>query len=404
MAPGTARNPFRIHGVVEDEYFTNRAEEVERIVKTLREPGAKLLVYGPRRMGKTSALARAASRIKAEGGYTIMADLSTASSVTDIGNRILEAAARSLGRRWRDLVQDFVERLQVTATLTPDPVAGIIIPSLDVHLRRADLDDQRNTLGNVLDAMEGMARDRDTTIGIVLDEFQEISKFGGESAEWHLRGVLQRHHHVSYVLSGSATHVIERMIDTGRAFYGLLDQLYIGPIDPSHLTRWIDSRMEAAGVATSGVGKHAIRLVGPRTGDILQLARKCFDRTRAVGTAGPPEVADAFREILEEEDDLWRSLWEQLTPHQQNVLRAVAAGTDGLTTKVTLERFSLGSSGSATNSAAALVEVGRLLKAEGGTGYGFDSPYFRGWVMLHALADIGLLPPSDFGVTPLTPP
>ena len=398
MAPGTARNPFRIHGVVEDEYFTNRAQEVERIVKTLREPGAKLLVYGPRRMGKTSALARAASRIQAEGGYAIVADLSTASSVTDIGNRVLEAAARSLGRRWRDLVQDFVERLHVTVTLTPEPVTGIIIPSLDVRLRRADLDDQRNTLGNVLDAMEGMARDRKTTIGIVLDEFQEICKFGGENAEWHLRGVIQQHQHVSYVLSGSATHLIERMTDTGRAFYGLLDQLYIGPIDPSHLACWIDSRMEAAGVATSGVGERAIWLAGPRTRDIIQLARKCFDRTRAVGTAGPPEVDDAFREILEEEDDLWRSLWEQLTPLQQNVLRAVAASTDGLTTQATLERFSLGSSGSATNSAAALVEVGRLLKAEGGSGYGFDSPYFRGWVILHTLADIGLLPPSDLGV------
>ena len=390
--------------MVEDQYFTNRAEEVERIVKTLREPGAKLLVYGPRRMGKTSALARAASRIRAEGGHAIMADLSTASSITDIGNRVLEAAARSLGQRWRDLVQDFVERLHVTVTLTPDPVTGIIIPSLDVRLRRAGLDDQRSTLGNVLNAMEGMARDRNTTIGIVLDEFQEICKFGGEDAEWHLRGVIQGHHHVSYVLSGSATHLIERMTDTGRAFYGLLDQLYMGPIDPSHLARWIDSRMEAAGVATSGVGEHAIRLVGPRTRDIIQLARRCFDRTRSVGAAGPPEVADAFGEILEEEDDLWRSLWEQLTPLQQNVLRAVAAGTDGLTTQVTLERFSLGSSGSATNSAAALVAVGRLLKAEGGSGYGFDSPYFRGWVILHTLADIGFLPPSDLGITPLTPP
>ena len=329
-----------------------------------------------------------------------MADLSTASSVTDIGNRVLEAAARSLGRRWRDLVQDFVDRLHVTVTLTPDTAAGIIIPSLDVRLRRADLDDQRNTLRNVLDAMEGMARDRKTTIGIVLDEFQEISKFGGEDAEWHLRGVIQGHHHVSYVLSGSATHVIERMTDTGRAFYGLLDQLYIGPIDPSHLARWIDSRMEAAGVATSCVGERAIWLAGPRTRDIVQLARRCFDRTRAVGTAGPPEVDDAFREILEEQDDLWRSLWEQLTPLQQNVLRAVAAGTDGLTTQVTLERFSLGSSGSATNSAAALVAVGRLLKAESRTGYGFDSPYFRGWVILHTLADIGFLPLSSL----LTPP
>ena len=241
MAPGTARNPFRIHGVVEDEYFTNRAEEVERIVKTLREPGAKLLVYGPRRMGKTSALARAASRIRADGGHVIMADLSTASSVIDIGNRVIGAAARSLGRRWRDLVQGSVERLHVTVTPIPTATSGIIIRSLDVRLRRAALECQRNPLGNVLDAMEGMARDRKTTIGIVLDEFQEISKFGGENAEWHLRGVIQQHQHVSYVLSGSATHLLERMTDTGRAFYGILAQRYMGPIDAARLAPRIAS-------------------------------------------------------------------------------------------------------------------------------------------------------------------
>ena len=52
-------NPFRIHGVVEGDYFTDRDDEIKRLVQALTEPGSKLLVYSPRRMGKTSAVMKA---------------------------------------------------------------------------------------------------------------------------------------------------------------------------------------------------------------------------------------------------------------------------------------------------------------------------------------------------------
>ena len=52
-------NPFRVHGVVEGDFFTNRTDEIDKISRALTEPGSKLLVYGPRRMGKTSAILEA---------------------------------------------------------------------------------------------------------------------------------------------------------------------------------------------------------------------------------------------------------------------------------------------------------------------------------------------------------
>ena len=79
-------NPFRIHGVVEGEYFTNRTAEIKRMVNALTEPGCKLLVYGPRRMGKTSTILQAISRINEGGQHAFLADLSTASTAVDMGN------------------------------------------------------------------------------------------------------------------------------------------------------------------------------------------------------------------------------------------------------------------------------------------------------------------------------
>ena len=153
-------NPFRIHGTVSGPYFTNREREVARFRDVLSEPTAKLVVYGHRRMGKTSALEVAARSIRDDGGHAVMADLSTASTITDLGNRILEGVATSLGRRWREVLGGLIDRFGGTLKLTSDPATGLVIPSLDVSLRDAPADAQSTTLVQVLDTIDALAADR----------------------------------------------------------------------------------------------------------------------------------------------------------------------------------------------------------------------------------------------------
>ena len=383
-------NPFRVHGIVHDEFFTNRVVELGKIRRVLREPGAKLLVYGPRRMGKTSALVRAIEQHVTEGGVAFLADVSTATTLIDIANRILDAAVRAVGKRWRDSITDFVSRIGISLTLKPDAGSGLVLPSLDVGLRSAALEDQRKSLAQTLDAINVLAGDRKTTLGVVLDEFQEINRFGGDSAEWHLRGIIQHHQHVSYVLAGSQAHIIERMLDQGRAFYGLADHLHFGPIDPDHLARWIDERLTGAGVSASGVGATIVSAAGPRTRDIVLVARECFDNRVAAGSATEADVNVAFDNVVANQAALLESVWMGLSALQQNVLRAVAADTDGLTTASSMRKYGLASSGSATNAATALINGGHLLKSDTSTGYAFDSPFLRRWVQLNTLADVGV--------------
>jgi hypothetical protein len=287
-----------------------------------------------------------------------------------------------------------VKRLGMTISLTPDPGSGLILPSLDVSLRAAPLEEQRASLARTLDSINGLAKARKSPIGVVLDEFQEIQRFGGEAGEWHLRGIIQHHQHVSYVLAGSQAHLIERMLDKGRAFYGLADQLQFGPIDPGHLSRWIDSRMTKAGVSARGVGTAIIALAGPRTRDIVQVARKCFDNCRMSGRAGEDAVRQAFDDVTTEQEALFQSIWNGLTGLQQNVLRAVAADLDGLTTQASLKRFGLTSSGAASNAASAMIQAGFLVKASSTTGYGFENPFFGHWVKRETMADLGAALPA----------
>ena len=131
-------------------------------------------------------------------------------------------------------------------------------------------------------------------------------------------------------------------------------------------------------------------IAGPRTRDVVQVARKAWDRARASGRAGPETVDAALAELVEEQHDLILTRWAAVSPLQQNVLRAVAGGSAGLTTRETIERFGLRATGTASHAAAALVEQGLLLKGETPTGYAFDSPFVREWVRSHTLVDVGL--------------
>jgi AAA+ ATPase superfamily predicted ATPase len=388
-------NPFRIHGVVAPPYFADREAEVERLERTLREAGAKLLVYGERRMGKTSAIGVAVQRVEASDGVAMIADLSTASTVTDMTNRLLDAAARRLGRRWSDVVGELIGSLGVTLKVVADPVTGLLTPSLDVGARSAPLETQRQSLARVLDTLNGMARRRGKVMGIVLDEFQEIHRFGGEEAEWHLRGVIQHHESVSYVLAGSQPHLIRRMLGKGRAFFGMLEKMEFGPIDAGLLAEWIDDRMREQGIRVAAAGEVCLRLAGPRTRDVVRLARKGYDLAVEDGKADAALLARAFEEIVDEEDGVIRSWWEGLTSHQQNVVRATAVSSAGLTTRETLRRFSLESSSAVSQAVAKFVEDGDVV-GSGARGYSLDSPFMRGWVIRNALPDLGIHLPITF--------
>jgi hypothetical protein len=100
------------------------------------------------------------------------------------------------------------------------------------------------------------------------------------------------------------------------------------------MAEWIDNRMAAAGIKVQGVGDCIVHLAGARTRDIVQVARRCYDRTAVRDQVTIKDVEHAFEDIIAEEHD--------------------------------------------------------LLKVTTPTGYDFDSPFFKGWVVRHTLSDIGL--------------
>ena len=387
--PAPPANPFRISGIVAGEHFTNRADELRRIEQALLEPGDKLLVFGRRRMGKSSTLDRAIEHVTERDAVAFRADLSGATTVTDVANRILQGTSRALGRRWLDILAGFLKSLTLRVTLSADPMTGIALPTLSLEGRIHALDEQRTSLERVLDAVDETAQQRGLQIGIVLDEFQHIHRFGGESAEWHLRSVIERHRHVAYVAAGSELSLIEAMQGEGRAFYKLFRLLHHGPIDAEHFARWIEERLAGAGLEPAGIGARIVATGGPRTRDIVELARTVYDVASPRGAIGETTLDDALREMLETNGEPFRRLWEELPPSQQNVLRAVAAGEPKLYGRGSRDRFGFKSTAEVAQAIEWLVRR-EVLTIDARTP-AFDNPFFQAWVIERALPDVGIL-------------
>ena len=82
-----------------------------------------------------------------------------------------------------------------------------------------------------------------------------------------------------------------------------------------------------------------------------------------------------------------------LSPHASrcaNLVRAIAAETHGLTTQAARKQFTLPASSNVAHALTALIEDGRVIRTRHGSGYTFDNPFVRGWVVVHALPDLGM--------------
>lgn len=374
-------NPFHIGDHVTGVFFTDRAEEVGRIVRALRE-STRLLVLGPRRMGKSSAIGVAAERARREGVLVVRADLSTASALVDVANRLLASLSR---QRPRDRLADFAAALAPHVTLSFDEGTGAPRLAFGIERRRASEEAQRRSLEAVIERLAAEVTG-EKAVAVVLDEFQAIRRFGGEPAEWQLRDLIQRHGELSFVCAGSEVSLIQDMLGKDQAFFRAFELLHVGPMDAEHLGRWIDERLTGAGVRAAGIGARAIELAGPRTQDVLQVARHVYARALDGGEARLADVDGALHDVVREEDPVIRATWQVLTTHQQNVLRAVAAGGERLFATATRERFGLPTS--STVAAAVDALEARAILYRGEDGVGFDSPFFRLWVERETLQDV----------------
>jgi hypothetical protein len=371
--------PFRIGQRVTGEFFTDRRKEVSRIRHAMSNQG-RLLVYGERRQGKSSAMQQAARRVRRDGGLVLWADVSTASGFGDIARRLIAGVPWKW--RWREELLEALARAQLLVEARTD-AAGNPVLGLGLLPRPMDpghgLDELRRVVA-VLDRLT--SRNRAVAVAVVLDEFQEVVGIQ-ERGEWILRDIIQGSGALAFVCAGSRRGIIDGVLAPAGAFHRFFEPLAFGPMDPRHLATWIESRIEQPGIECErGVGREIVTLVGGRTEDAVRLARAVFLDALRDGRAETGGVATALARAALEDHHRYQHIWNNLARSQQAVLRALASGERRLYGREARELFGLTSPGTIRNALNSLEDASLLAGSEEP---GIDDPYFRQWILLRAM-------------------
>lgn len=386
--PDSTDNPFRIGEHVTGYHFANREDEVARI-RTAMLSGSTLLVYGPRRMGKSSAITNAGelAHLARPKPIIVGVDISTATNLYDVATRLLRSLY--METRWLKLrLEDLLGGLAPRVTVKLDEHGGPPAITFGLDRRTATEEQRRRALEGVIARLSQISQDTGRPVAVVLDEFQAIGNFAGESSEWHLRDVIQRHGELAFICAGSQESLIHDLIGPRRAFYKMFDLLPLGPIGEHVFADWLEERLARGSGVEPSVGLELLRLAGPRTQDVIQVARQLYFRgiaaKRKVTTA---DVSLAVNDVVRGEMPLLRSLWNSLSGQQQDVLRVVALGVEQLYSAEVRDQYALPGTSSIHKAVEVLTQRGLLVKD--GERIVFDSPFFFEWVRSEVAGDLG---------------
>lgn len=384
-------NPFLPAVLARGAHFADREEEVDRIVRAYTSPGTRLVLYGERRMGKSSALGRAAEVAEKQGTRVAVSTFATATDPVDAARGLLLAVRDKVGRDWRQALESIVGRLQGSVVIRPGPVPDLP-PSVHFTLGVREVERDAAMVPETLNSIHAELESRDLTMAIAIDEFQRLHEWGGEDAEWALKSAIETHPRISYVLAGSQKHLIEAMITKkGRALWKQTEVLPFGAIAADELAEWIHQQAARTGLSMSlAAADRVVEIGGPRTRDVVQLAREVWFEGQRLERVEPEHVDRARDQWVRVQEALYAAQWRGHGAVAQRILRALVQEPSlPLTSADALARYSLGPKSTVAGAAARLAEEEVLITLPGG-GYGFDDPFFKRWIEVYVLAELGL--------------
>ncbi len=367
--------PFRVGETVHNlGEFNDRATEVARVRRAIRD-GERLLVYGERRIGKSSILRRAAEREQAENDATVLwLDLWSLTTVADMLRSVLRAVPVSWAPKQR------LEALLASADVRPQLLPGTIPGEGGIALGWSprELTDARarELLLATFRALDTVASEHQAPVAVVLDEFQEIEAITDKGGPF-MRYILQETGHLGYVLAGSMLSLIDGMTGPKGPFFNI-PRLDVGPIEPALIEPWIEEQMRSHGVApAAGVGRQIITLAGPSTEARIKLARETFVLGLSGRGVDDSTVQQAFSVLVDSMTSMFEATWAGLAEGQRRTLQILANDEPHPTASGTLGRYGVKGSSTVVRAIQALRNQ-TLLAARNPPR--IADPYFAAWL------------------------
>ncbi|WP_278671833.1 AAA family ATPase [Alistipes indistinctus] len=222
-------NPFVTSGYVSSEYFCDREQETERLIREVTN-GNNVALISTRRMGKTGLIQHCFHQPEIKDNhYVFFVDIYASKSLRDfvyaLSREILEGL-KPFGRKTIERFWNSLKSLQ--AGITFDPVGN---PSFNVQL--GDIRSSEATLEEIFRYLE----QADKPCIVAIDEFQQIASYPEKNVEAILRTHIQHCVNTHFIFAGSQRHVMGNIFSSAsRPFYQSVSMMKLDKIDEQKYT------------------------------------------------------------------------------------------------------------------------------------------------------------------------
>ena len=366
--------PFEYGCVVKGDAFCPRPELEEELVRYM-ENGQNAVVYGERRIGKTSLIMSAFS--KAKGCRLLYVDLLNIRTIADLCDRVASAAARThRGTGVVAKVLGFLARLRPTLSL--DPQNGMPVVSVDARIA-----DSVASLEDVIAMIDKLSAKEHVVV--VFDEFQEILKLDDPDVVLAtLRAKIQFLSDVCFIFSGSVRRDMVRIFsDYSSPFYKSAASVNVGAIGDAAFMDFLRSRFTVGGRRIGQESLERILEAANRiSGDVQQLCDAIWSVTEDGDEIVNEAITSGIELILKHDGTAFAVQTEHLTRYQMKALKGVAKfGGKHVFSAEFIEQAGLSSAPTAKRALDKLVDLGILYSYEGG--YKVFNPFMVEWLKRH---------------------
>lgn len=368
-------NPFFVTGRIPAAYFCDRVVESKVLSQALLSQ-MNVVVTSPRRMGKTALVDFVFQQEVIQKDYfTIDVDILHTTCFKEFIYALGTAVYDKVASRSDKMKRLFIATLRsLSASFGYDPIQNT--PTFDIKL--GDITTPDYTLREIFNFME----QADKRCLVVIDEFQQITKYPEKNIEAVLRSYIQKMSNANFVFAGSQRTVLEEMfLSSRRPFFQSAKLMQLDAIELSVYQDFVVGHFREGGkdIKPEAV-EVAYRSFRGVTLYMQRVMKDAYATTPQGATCDERLVEQLIDDFVAENDYRIRGLLAYISEPQKEVLYAIhdEKEAQGIVSAAFTKRHRL-KSPSATQSAAQKLLEDDLLTRNGKV-YSLSDPLMSLWL------------------------
>lgn len=363
-------NPFSYGTIVRGDDFYDRKEETARLTMTL-ESGNNVVLYAPRRYGKTSLVFKVISELESRGCLCIYFDLMSVYSLESFARMFLQVVQRKQTKTERlvKTISSYIKSIKPKMSFdeSGNPEFGIDFLEDEVSAQ---------TISDLLDLPEKMA-EKGQKVVVIFDEFQEITKFSKYGLEGLLRSKIQQQQ-TTYMFLGSKTHLLNEMFSNKkRPFYNSAMVMQIGPLPMEDTIQFLQEKFSKFDITIS---KECCSYIVEKATNIpyyIQLLAAEVWQSVIVGKDDITRqiIEDCCLRVVNLKKDYYSELFDKHSEGQKNVLLALCKSGNNIYSAGYIQKNRLKAVSSVQKSIMVLMDSGIVDKED--DEFFISDPFFK---------------------------